>query len=111
MPLESLSCTGCGATDVQEVKPSTYFATTARRCSSMCHLWCRDLRFVKWSNAELAHIGQCYRCKRPFCATHQAREADWQGVSKVMFVDYCVNCQDTDRRQVAESMEKARRDR
>jgi copper chaperone CopZ len=25
MPLEAMSCTGCGSTDVQEVKPSTYF--------------------------------------------------------------------------------------
>jgi hypothetical protein len=25
MPLESLSCTGCGSTDVKEVKPDTYF--------------------------------------------------------------------------------------
>jgi len=25
MPIESLSCTGCGSTQVQEVKPNTYF--------------------------------------------------------------------------------------
>jgi hypothetical protein len=25
MPLEAISCTGCGSADVQEVKPSTYF--------------------------------------------------------------------------------------
>lgn len=32
MPLESIACTNCGSTDVQEVKPSTYFC---RHCETV----------------------------------------------------------------------------
>ncbi len=107
MVLQSLSCTGCGSTEVQEVKPDTYFCHHCETVFKYVPPVMQGPAPCDVVECGVGAIGQCYRCKRPFCATHQAREADWQGVSKVMFVDCCVSCQEADRRQVAESMEIA----
>jgi hypothetical protein len=72
MTLEAIACTNCGASDVQEVKPSTY-------CCNHCGTVFKHSEPTGTSSCSCGTfaIGRCVECERPVCGTHSAM---WGGV-------------------------------
>jgi ribosomal protein L37AE/L43A len=83
MPLESIACTSCGATDVQEVKADTYFCN---HCEGVFKY--TKPRFAggpavcEVDGCGVLAIRRCVACSGPFC----------QGHSAVGSVERCCEC-------------------
>jgi hypothetical protein len=106
MPFESLSCQNCGSTDLQEVKPGTYFCNHCEsvfkyvrpnqtRSTGGCDV------LVGGSPCGIPATGRCRTCQRAFCGTHVARVgkgSDDQLVSESAYgvgsayPDWCARC-------------------
>jgi len=80
MPLEAISCTNCGSSDVQEVKPSTYFCNhcdTVFKHIDPTHVTVQR-EFCECGGA-IAH--QCRLCRTGICHGHDVwRIGDWDRV-------------------------------
>jgi hypothetical protein len=87
MPVETIKCQECGSSDVQEVKPSTYFCN---HCDAVCqHVdpTATPVAGCEIDSCGVAAVGRCHGCTRAFCGTHQGREDD------AISVDLCSSCQ------------------
>jgi hypothetical protein len=72
MPLEAIECTGCGSSDVQEVKPSTYFCT---HCESVFkHVDPQQLK-VEHTPASCS-CGDAIQIQCQLCGTGICRRCD-----------------------------------
>lgn len=81
MPLESLTCSACGSTDVQEVKTGTYF------CSHCETVFKYHNPSVLTSSTAFCPCGnaikfQCNSCQSGMCADCDAVEQAWSGRPK-----------------------------
>jgi thiol-disulfide isomerase/thioredoxin len=79
IPFESLSCSRCGSSDVQEVKPETYFCNHCDNVfryvspSQMASGVGCELKLASGKTCGLPPIGRCRTCGKAFCGSHQAR--------------------------------------
>src|ERR1039457_3201760 len=112
MPLESITCTSCGATDVQEVKADTYFCN---HCEGVFR-YARPRgsggpAVCEIDGCGVAAVGRCLSCGKTICTTHQAKRAICSPLmSMVEPVDCCIECEDQQRIAKERAAEAACRD-
>lgn len=75
MPIESIGCTGCGSSDVKEVKANTYFCN---HCESVFK-WVEPVGGAAGpvacgvEDCGVLAVGRCGLCRIPFCDFHRSK--------------------------------------